>query len=93
MTWYFSQALPTVNIGDYLIQVGGPLGIIIIGLLVALVYYVRKSDKLQNQLDQEKDKRLADALEFSKLTREPFERFTDFVRNLYDGSNSRNKGV
>lgn len=93
MIWYLAQVSPTANIGDYLLQVGGPLGLIIIGLIIALVYYVKKSDRLQTLLDDEKEKRLADTIEFSKLSREPLEKFTDFVRTLYDGNNSRNKGV
>lgn len=90
MIW-FAQT-PTINISDYLIQVGGPLGLIVIGLVIALVYYVKKSDRLEKALNDEKDKRLSDAQEYSRLTLQPFQQFTDFVRNLYDGRDSRSKG-
>lgn len=90
MIW-FAQT-PTINVSDYLIQVGGPLGLIVIGLVIALVYYVKKSDRLEKALNDEKDKRLSDAQEYSRLTLQPFQQFTDFVRNLYDGRDSRSKG-
>lgn len=91
MIWLFAQA-QSVDIQSYLIQVGGPLGVIIIGLVIALIYYVKKSDRLEKAVNDEKDKRLADAQEYSKLTLLPFKEFTDFVRTLYDGYNTRGKG-
>ena len=90
MTWQFAQALPT-NISDSLWDQYGIPGLFIILLIIALVYFVRKADRLEKAVNEEKDKRLADAQEYSKLTVQPFQQFTDFVRNLYDGYNTRSK--
>ncbi len=93
MIWQLAQATTaSTDIQTYLIQIGGPLGVIIIGLVVALVYYVRKADRLEKAVNDEKDKRLVEAQEYAKLTLLPFQQFTDFVRNLYDGYNTRSKG-
>jgi hypothetical protein len=92
MEWLAQVVAPSTNLGDYLISIGGPLGVIIIGLVIALVYYVRKADRLEKAINDEKDKRLQDAIEYSKLTLQPFKEFTDFVRTLYDGYNTRGKG-
>lgn len=92
MRWFGQLAEPTQGFWQYIMDTAGPYAVVIILLVVALVYYVKKSDRLEKALSDEKDKRLADAQEYSRLTLQPFQQFTDFVRNLYDGRNSGNKG-
>lgn len=86
MIWVAEILSPNTNIGDYLISVGGPLGIIIIGLVIALLYYVRKADKIQEKLDEERNKRLEDEKARSITNNLPFQELTRFVGNLYDQS-------
>lgn len=92
MKWFGQVVEPVPGFWQYLFDTAGPYAVVIILLLVALVYYVKKSDRLEKALNDEKDKRLSDAQEYSRLTLQPFQQFTDFVRNLYDGRDSRSKG-
>lgn len=92
MIWGMTQiAAPSTNLGDYVLQIGGPLGLIIIGLVFLVVVLYRENKQLRQDLTAEKDKRLIDVQEYAKLTLQPFQQFTEFVRNLYDGYNTRSK--
>lgn len=91
MIWFAQLAEPTPGVWDYILKTAGPYGILIIFLVVALVYYVKKSDKAEKSYQDEKDKRLQDTKDFALLTRQPVEELTKFVRTLYDGYNGRSK--
>lgn len=92
MKWAATDIVtPSTNLGDYVLQIGGPLGLVIIGLAFVVVVLYRENKQLRQDLSAEKDKRLSDAQEYAKLTLQPFQQFTEFVRNLYDGYNTRSK--
>lgn len=92
MKWAVTDIVaPSTNLGDYVLQIGGPLGLVIIGLAFVVVVLYRENKQLRQDLSAEKDKRLLDAQEYAKLTLQPFQQFTEFVRNLYDGYNTRSK--
>lgn len=74
---------------DYIWLQYGAVGLIIVGLLIALVYYVKKNDKKDAHIDELQEKRLQDAVASAKVTNEPFQELTNYVRTLYELSNGK----
>lgn len=67
----------------------GAVGLIIIGLIIALVYFVKKSDKKDIRIDELQEKRLQDAVNSAKVQNAPFEKLTEYVKTLYELSNGK----
>lgn len=63
---------------------GLPAGIVIVGLLVALVYYVRLSDKKQTRIDELQETRVADANKVGDKIIAPMEDVKEINGKMYD---------
>lgn len=79
-------AVSTQSIADDLWVQYGALGLIIIGLAIALIYYVRKYDKLSTAYDALQEKRIEEIRAASQASAVPFQELTRFVGTLYEQS-------
>ena len=97
MIWYFAQSIaPSINLGDYAIQVWGPWALVTLLLAAIVVIQYRKQlkadakiDQLQTEKEELMEKRLQESKDSATAKALPADEITRFVGNLYELSKQR----
>ncbi len=104
MIWntYLAEIVPSINLGDYAIQIWGPFALVVLGLLAVVVIQYRQGikkdlviEQKQAKIDELQEKRLQDSKDSATAKALPADEITRFVGNLYELSKQQypNRGA